>query len=160
MIHILNTTPINVPLLYTLYDIFSDREQELYIITNSLYTVPNWRKIVDKAIYNFSKVHLIAGLPWYLQLVDMSMFDSVSIRLAYNDDTIFENRGATSDYTLRPTVLKIPTYIIGGRKEPLFYKNMLNVTDALADYPFDIKSTLIDDDLQVYSTLDSRIGDL
>lgn len=158
MVHILNNDVIDLKTASMLYNLLSKIDNELYLIADHPYSVPNWADIAIRARYWFSKVHLIVGKPYYTRIKDLNAFDSLYVRYAYDNNTIFSK--IESEYDMKNNELSIPVTIMYGRREEKFYKNYSKVDELIDHLPFDIKSILIDDDLKVYQTTESRIGDL
>lgn len=159
MVHILSNQRIDIRTMSMLYNMISNIEKDLYLLTDTWYSVPQHELIQERAFYWFNKVHLIVGQPWHLYSQQLDNFDSVSIRLVYNNDTIFTPYRET-EYHIKRNKLLTKTAIIGGKREDSWYKSMIGVQTTSPDYPFQLNTLLMDEELKIYDTLESRIGDL
>ena len=158
MVHILNSKPQDMNLLGMLYNLLSKEDPILYLVSDTIYRVPHWEEIVEKAKYWFSEVHLVAGQPWLLVIERCDIFDSVNIVLTQTSKSIFTR--CYNEMQIKPSQLTTRTTIIGGSRNPKYYKNYVGVDEVNKELPFPVSSILIDDDLKVYNNIKSRLGDL
>lgn len=158
MVHILKNEAIDTDLMAMLYNMLSQKDPVIYLVCDSIYRVPHWERIIERAQYWFSEVHIVLGQPWFLRIDRMEDFDSVNIYLADKANSIFTP--VISEYGMKPSKLKTHTTVINGKKQKKsFYKEFLQVDEVRDDLPFAISSILIDDNLQVYNSIESRLGD-
>ena len=158
MVHILSTKPFDIDLMAMLYNLISRKDDTIYLIADSWYKVPKHSEVLERAMYWFSEVHLIAGRPWHLQMNPLNELTSVSIYVTQESGSIFTP--IADELTMKPTTLTTRTCIINGKKNPQYYRNYLGVTEVRKDYPFATESIMMDEDLKIYNSLKSRLGDL
>lgn len=158
MVHILDTNVTDMKLMSMLYNLLSNKDDTIYLVADSPFQIPKWTDIAARASYWFSKVHLIVGKPWYFVALNLNEFDSVNMRVVYDDSTIFTR--TDSDLNIKVNKLTTKTSIIGGRKAEKFYKTFVGVDSASKELPFPVDTILLDSDLKVYNNIKPRLGDL
>lgn len=160
MVHMIDTTRIDLNILTMIYNILSHHEKTLFLIADNPFAVPKWDEISKRARYFFpGHVHLISAAPYTLRIEKHELYNSVNIVMHCRANSFFTPLSKITD--LHPTTLKsATTRVIQGTYSDQFYKSRLNVDDVTEFFPFSSKSTLLDTDLKLYDDMSSRIGDL